>query len=91
MIDPMLLTILRCPQDHSELSIADSVLVGRVNEHIKSGSVLTVAGQPMTKSIDGGLISAAGDRMYPIIGGIPVMLADEALNIAHLRGTNGAP
>jgi uncharacterized protein YbaR (Trm112 family) len=91
LIDPLLLTILRCPQDHSELAIADALLVGRVNEHIKSGNVLTVAGQPMTKAIDGGLVRAAGDRMYPIIGGIPVMLADEALDIAHLRGTNGAP
>jgi uncharacterized protein len=90
LIDPLLLTILRCPQDHSELALADSVLVERVNEHIQSGTAQTVAGQPMTKPIDGGLVRAAGDRLYPIIGGIPVMLADEALDISHLREMNGS-
>jgi uncharacterized protein YbaR (Trm112 family) len=77
--------ILRCPQDHSELSLADAALVARVNEQIAAGTILTVGGQPLKKSIDGGLIRAAGDLMYPIIGGIPVMLADDAINTAQIR------
>ena len=81
MINPQLLDILRCPQDHSELLLADATLVAQVNKQIGTGQLLSVGGQPMNKPIDGGLVRAAGDLMYPIIGGIPVMLADEAIDI----------
>ncbi len=81
LINPQLLEILRCPQDHSELLLADAALVLSVNKQINAGTLLTIGGQIMKKPIDGGLVRAAGDLMYPIIGGIPVMLADEAINI----------
>jgi uncharacterized protein YbaR (Trm112 family) len=85
LVDPQLLEILRCPQDHSQLSLADARLVTRVNEQIKAGTLHTVGGQQVQKNIDGGMVRAAGDLMYPIVGGIPVMLADEAINISQLR------
>ena len=84
MVNPHLLQILRCPQDHSELSLADAALIARVNERIAKGGLSTMSGQPVTKALDGGLVRAAGDLMYPIIGGIPVMLADEAIDISQL-------
>ena len=84
-MDAQLLQILRCPQDHSELSLADAALVARANEFIKAGKLTTVGGQVVKKSFDGGLIRTAGDLMYPIVGGIPVMLADEAIDIASLH------
>jgi uncharacterized protein len=87
LIDPQLLEILRCPQDHSELSLADAELLARVNQKINSGSVTTVGGQPISRTIDGGLIRAAGDLMYPIVGGIPVMLADEAIDVSDMSRT----
>ncbi len=85
MIDLQLLEILRCPQDHSELLLADAPLIARVNKQINAGTLVTVGGQPLKKPIDGGLVRAAGDLMYPIVGGIPVMLADEAINLDQLR------
>jgi len=83
LINPQLLDILRCPQDHSELLLADAALVLSVNKQINAGTLLTVGGQIMKKPIDGGLVRAAGDLMYPIVGGIPVMLADEAIDITN--------
>jgi uncharacterized protein len=84
LINPQLLDILRCPQDHSELSLADAKLIGQVNERITMGTMMTLGGQPLKKPIDGGLVRAAGDLMYPIVGGIPVMLADEAIDVSQL-------
>lgn len=84
MVNSHLLQILRCPQDHSELSLADAALVARINERIAKGGLSTMGGQPVKKALDGGLVRAAGDLMYPIIGGIPVMLADEAIDISQL-------
>jgi uncharacterized protein len=85
LINHQLLDILRCPQDHSELSLADPSLVARVNECIGAGALITVGGQPLKKPLDGGLVRAAGDLMYPIVGGIPVMLADEAIDVSKIR------
>lgn len=62
---------------------ADSALIARINERVNAQAVTTVGGQLLKSPIDGGLIRAAGDLMYPIIGGIPVMLADEAINITQ--------
>jgi uncharacterized protein YbaR (Trm112 family) len=90
LIDPLTLQILRCPQDHTELKLADSALITRLNGEIKTGSLTTVGGQQLKKSLDGGMVRAAGDLMYPIVGGIPVMLADEAIDITRFRETNGA-
>ena len=89
MIDLQLLDILRCPQDHSQLTLADAQLVARVNEQIQAGKLRSVGGQQVHKLIDGGVVREAGDLMYPIVGGIPVMLADEAINVSQLRTTNG--
>jgi uncharacterized protein YbaR (Trm112 family) len=85
LIDPQLLQILRCPQDQSELSLADVALIARVNERISAGTLATVGGQQLKKRIDGGMVRAAGDLMYPIVGGIPVMLADEAIDVSQVR------
>ncbi len=81
MIDSQLLEILRCPQDHTELSLAEAELVERANQQIFAGKVSNIGGQQVKKPIDGGLLRAAGDLMYPIVSGIPVMLYDEAIDI----------
>jgi uncharacterized protein YbaR (Trm112 family) len=84
LVNIHLLQILRCPQDHSELTLADESLVARINERIAIGTLTTVGGQTVKKPIDGGLVRAAGDLVYPVVGGIPVMLADEAIDITGL-------
>ena len=39
------------------------------------------------KSIDGGLMRARGDLLYPIIDGIPMLLRDEAIEIDQFTRT----
>ena len=88
MIDKKLLEILRCPQDNSRLSQADDQLVTQVNHAIDSNDVVTVGGHKLEKHIDGGLIRDAGDLMYPVFDQIPVMLPDEAIELANLPNIN---
>lgn len=83
MIDPQLLEILRCPQDHSQLTLADAELVEKVNQHIRAANLTNISGQPVKKPIDGGMLRAAGDLLYPIVMGIPVMLHDEAIDLTQ--------
>jgi uncharacterized protein YbaR (Trm112 family) len=83
-IDPQLLELLRCPQDHSELHFANGELIGRLNRLIPAGKVVNVGGQVVRQTMDGGLVRSAGDLLYPIVSGIPVMLVDEAIDIRQM-------
>ena len=83
MIDKQLLEILRCPQNQSQLSQADQQLVEQINQAIDQQQLVTAGGHTLKKHLDGGLIRAAGDLMYPIIDQIPVMLPDEAIDLSQ--------
>jgi uncharacterized protein YbaR (Trm112 family) len=84
MIADRLLDILRCPQDRTRLRQADARLVERINLAILAGTLSNVAGERLTKPVDGGLIREAGDLLYPVIDQIPVMLPDEAVVVADI-------
>ena len=84
MISQELIDILICPDDQSALYVADEALIGRINQAIASGQLRNRAGQAVEKPIDGGLLRADGTRLYPIVDGIPVMLADEAIQLDQM-------
>ena len=84
MIDAELLEILRCPQDHSSLLAAPAELVHRINRGIKARRVFSLGGAQLEKTLDGGLVRAAGDLLYAIVDGIPVMLPDEAIDLSTI-------
>ncbi len=80
-----LLTILRCPENHSEVRPADEALVATLNAAIRAGRLRNQAGHALTKPIDGGLVRATGDLLYPIVDQIPVMLQDEAIPLDQVQ------
>jgi uncharacterized protein YbaR (Trm112 family) len=85
------LAILRCPVDHSALSQAEAGLVARLNAAIRAKRLRNQAGQIVDFSLDGGLIRAAGDLLYPIVDEIPVMLHDEAIPLDQLSDGGSVP
>ena len=78
---PDILAILRCPDDHSPLQVASSDVVEEMNAAIRAGRLQNRAGRPVEQTIDGGLVRASGDVLYPIIDGIPVLLVDESIKL----------
>jgi uncharacterized protein YbaR (Trm112 family) len=80
-----LLKVLRCPEDRSALSLADRALVDRVNSAIRAGRLRNRGGHAVGHPIDGGLVRAAGDLLYPIVDEIPVLLQDEAIPLDQVR------
>jgi uncharacterized protein YbaR (Trm112 family) len=80
-----ILTILRCPVDHSVLSEADANLVARLNAAIRAKRLRNHGGQLVETAIEGGLIRAGGDLLYPIVDQIPVMLHDDAIPLDQLN------
>ena len=84
-VNDQLLAILRCPEDHSRLSPADAGLVLRLNAAIRAGRLRNQSGQSVDRAVDGGLVRAAGDLLYPIVDQIPVLLRDEAIRLDQLE------
>ena len=85
MIEGKLVDLLRCPQDRSRLRVAPPEVVDRINRAIDAGTAVNLAGERAEKRIDAGLIREAGDLLYPVIDDIPVMLPDEALELARYQ------
>jgi uncharacterized protein YbaR (Trm112 family) len=79
------LSLLCCPDDRSALSAAEPELVDRVNAAIRAGRIVDRLGRTTEQEIDGGLVRAAGDLLYPIVDRIPVLLRDEAIPLAQLN------
>ena len=84
-VNEKLLTILRCPEDNSEVRPADEALVASLNAAIRAGRLQNQAGHTVTKPIDSGLVRATGDLLYPIVDQIPVMLQDEAIPLNQVQ------
>jgi uncharacterized protein YbaR (Trm112 family) len=84
MLQPELLAILRCPDNQSPLSQASDDTVRRINVAIRDGRITNRGGQQPEGELDGGLIREDGAYLYPIIGGIPVLLRDDAIPLSQI-------
>ncbi|MBL8827653.1 MAG: hypothetical protein JNM18_11805 [Planctomycetaceae bacterium] len=73
------LTMLRCPVERQSVSLADDALVQSLNAAISAGRLKNKGGDAIAKPIDGALVRQDRVVAYPIVDGIPVMLADEAI------------
>ncbi len=83
-IDKELLAILCCPETKQDVALSDAALIGRLNERIAKGELKNKAGQAVTEKLDGGLIRADKQILYPIREDIPVMLIEEGIPLEGL-------
>lgn len=88
-IDSELLQILVCPEDRSPLSEAGADLLASLNGAIEKGVLKNREGKIVDEKIDGGLVRADGQYLYPVREDIPIMLIDEAIPLAQVAA--GAP
>ncbi len=84
MFDPKLLKLLICPRTKQELIEAPSELIDRLNGAIAEARLQNEAGKKVDKPLEAGLVSQNQEWFYPVIDGIPVMLADEAIRLDQL-------
>ena len=77
-------TIFVCPIDRTPLVAADLRLIARTNRAIAAGQVRNRAGRLVDQPLGGGLLREDRNLLYPILDGIPVLLADEAIPLDQL-------
>ncbi|MHC4931395.1 MAG: Trm112 family protein [Planctomycetota bacterium] len=80
-IDPELLAILVCPEDHQPVKPADEELLADLNQKVKSGGLKNHAGEVVTKPIQEGLVREDGKCLYIVEDEIPNMLIDERIDL----------
>lgn len=83
-IDQELLDILVCPENRTPVSMADTVLLDRLNAAIEGGAVENRSGDAVTEPVTEGLVREDGRILYAIRDGIPVMLIDESIDLSKL-------
>lgn len=79
MIDPDFIKFLCCPETRQALALANPSLVASLNAQIAAGTLRNRSQQPVAQSIDGGLVRADGQCLYPIREDIPVLIVEEAI------------
>ncbi len=81
---PEVLEILRCPEDRTTLTMASAEMIDEINAAIRGERLFNRAGKRVEHIIDGGLMRAGGDVLYPIVDQIPVLLRDESIELKQL-------
>lgn len=78
-VDKDLLAILCCPETKLDVTLADDMVVNKLNDAISRGLLKNKAQKPVTELLDGGLIRSDRKILYPIREDIPVMLIEEGI------------
>ena len=78
-IDQELLDVLRCPETHQKVTLAEPELIESLNQQIAAGVLNNRKGDAVDEPIDGGLIREDGQYLYLIRDEIPEMLIDAAI------------
>lgn len=78
-MDKTLLDILCCPVTRLPLDVLDAARLEALNAAIRSGELRNEGDRPVTEPWAEALVTRDGRRIYPVRGGIPILLAEEAV------------
>ncbi len=81
-IPDSLINILRCPENHQSLALAEPDTILELNQRIAANQLSNHGGSRVEAVIEAGLVREDRKRLYPVIDGFPVMLVDEAIDLA---------
>ena len=72
--------MLVCPETHSELQIADTGILEKLNKAIRAKKCVDRSGEIIEDPIDEALVRASDKNvLYPIRKGIPVLMIERGI------------
>ena len=80
-IDSKLLEILRCPLTKQSLSPLTKEKIDEINSKISMREIYYEDGTVVEDSIEEGLITENGNRIYRVESGIPIMLYKQSIPV----------
>ena len=81
-MDPELLGILCCPETHQPLRPAPAELLESLNERIRQANIHNRSGGAILERCEAGLLRQDGKALYPMRGGLPILLIAEAIPLS---------
>lgn len=81
MVDKELLELIVCPQNHETLREASPELLTRINARVARGELSNQGGMVLQVPLVEALVRADGRLLYPVLDGIPMLIAEEAIAI----------
>lgn len=85
MISQELLSILVCPETKQPLRLIDEDLLKKINKAIEQGKVVNRDGDPVSESLNGGLIREDKKIVYPIINDLPYLRIGDGIELEKNR------
>ena len=85
-MDRKLLDLLVCPTSRQSLALLDSRGLQALNQAIAAGGVVRDDGSAQAEPLREALLTRDRKRIYRIDDGIPVLLAEEAIDTDQLAG-----
>ncbi|HLS83853.1 MAG TPA: Trm112 family protein [Arenimonas sp.] len=85
-MDRKLLDILCCPTSRQPLALLSDGEREAINAAIAAGTIRRADGQAQATPLAEGLITRDRRTVYRVEDGIPVLLAEEALDTAQVEG-----
>ena len=85
-MDRKLLDLLVCPATRQPLALLDRPGLEALNTAIATGGVMRADGAPQTEPVREALITRDRKTLYRIDDGIPVLLIEDGIPVASVRG-----
>jgi uncharacterized protein len=85
-IDKRLLEILCCPTTRQPVQPMNAQQLEAFNAALAAGELSHGDGSPLPGPLKEGLLTRDGKTVYRIDDGIPVMLAEQAINVSGVAG-----
>ncbi len=82
--------MLRCPENRSTLTLADSALVDQLNALVRAGRLVNRGGQTIAEPLDGALVREDQTVAYPIADDIPILLIDEGIMLDQVAAPHNS-
>lgn len=80
-LDPDFHQKLRCPETRQPLELLGAEELAELNRRIASGELRNAAGEVLDAPLEAALCPSGESFVYPVVDGIPLLLADEVIRL----------